>query len=131
MIRRFFYWLFKIFRHGSKKNIPKDDLDCKFTTIYLSEIPDKIEPNKLYVIGEPNFLWTAIFLCPCHCNQIIYLNLLSGNFPFWEIEIELDNIPTISPSIRRIKGCESHFFIRRGNIQWCRDDPHYIDSINV
>jgi glycyl-tRNA synthetase beta chain len=30
-----------------------------------------------------------------------------------------DGKPTISPSILRLRGCKSHFFIRNGQVLWC------------
>jgi len=36
-------------------------------TIRVPELPDKLQPERLYLIGENGFLWIAVLLCPCGC----------------------------------------------------------------
>ncbi len=64
------------------------------------------EENKIYVCKSEV---RADFICPCGCKQIISLNLLKGSTPLWKI-----NGNSITPSINRIVGCKSHFYITKG-----------------
>src|SRR5262245_42213742 len=84
----------------------------------VAELPEKLNEGVLYVAGENGYRWFAAMVCPCGCGETIYLNLLSGQRPCWELSIHADDSVTISPSIWRTKGCQSHFFVRRGQIQW-------------
>lgn len=84
---------------------------------YCEDVPDNVKPYVIYVIGENKCYWMALFKCPCGCDDEINLNLLDNTSPSWEIDHNVDE-PSISPSIRRIKKCKSHFFIKRGKVVW-------------
>src|ERR1035437_7794489 len=92
----------------------------RLTTIYLEELPDAIAPGAVYVLGEGRSHWFAALACPCGCGAIIQVSLLPDSKPYWRL-IEHANDGTISlePSIWRENGCQSHFFLRHGLIQWC------------
>jgi hypothetical protein len=49
---------------------------------------------------------------------VIQLNLLPDAEPLWSLTKHRDGTVTLSPSIWRQKGCRSHFFIRKGQIEW-------------
>lgn len=56
----------------------------------------------------------AALACPCGCGHRIMLNLLDQH----QLVIE-DGLPTVSPSILVSDApCVSHFFIRKGQVQW-------------
>ena len=40
--------------------------------------------------------------------------------PSWRCYLEFRKKPSLEPSIWRTTGCHSHFFLRRGQIVWCR-----------
>lgn len=85
----------------------------------VEDLPDDVEPLKLYVVGsEPN-LWAAAMMCPCGCKERIELNLLKAARPCWDVAVHQDGTASLSPSVWRQKGCESHFFLRNGFIRWC------------
>lgn len=85
--------------------------------IFLSEDPDIIEDNKLYVIGNYGYQWRAIMKCPCGCKEIIYLNLDKTTSPSWYLYNQKKG-PTLYPSVWRQKGCHSHFCLIKGKIKW-------------
>lgn len=89
-----------------------------FKTIYLDELPDELESDAIYLIGENGFLWSAALLCPCRCGAVIQLNLLPDAEPCWRVNEHGDGTVSISPSIWSRKGCGSHYFIKRGEIKW-------------
>jgi hypothetical protein len=61
-------------------------------------------------------------ICPCGCKEVINLNLLKTVRPRWSVKEHPDRTVTLTPSVWRQKGCRSHFFLRRGRIEWCHAD---------
>jgi hypothetical protein len=86
--------------------------------VAVDECPDRLQRLRLYLIGgvAP---WSAAFLCPCGCGEVIHLSLLIDDRPSWRLSFDRDGLPTLSPSVWRTKGCRSHFFLRQGSIVWC------------
>lgn len=80
-------------------------------------MPDRPMVRTLYLMGSPE-PWSAAFLCPCGCHEIIHISLLANDSPSWCLCINAKNEPTLEPSIWRKCGCGSHFFIRSGQIVW-------------
>jgi len=122
-------WLDSLWRSGrsivslpirwwSKKerNKPKP-----YRYVHVDEFPDSFEPSKLYLAGENGYLWAAAMLCPCGCGDLIELNLLKKVRPNWSVQEHPDGFPTLMPSVWRSEGCRSHFYLRRGHIDWCRE----------
>jgi len=87
----------------------------------VDELPDTLKPQRLYLIGE-GVPWSAALVCPCGCGELIHLSLLEKDSPSWRIHLDVDELPTLQPSVWRTKGCRSHFFLRHGTIHWCRLD---------
>jgi hypothetical protein len=85
----------------------------------VEEFPDSLKPLTVYLAGELGNLWAAAMLCPCGCGEKIELNLLKQVRPCWSAEQHADRSITLMPSVWRQKGCRSHFFVRRGRIDWC------------
>ncbi len=86
----------------------------------VDDAPKKPKANVLYTIGRPD-PWRAALVCPCGCNCVIHLSLLKNDSPRWHLTISGSGLPSLHPSIRRIAGCRSHFFIAKGEIVWCDD----------
>jgi hypothetical protein len=89
-----------------------------YTYKFVDETPDKLKNKVIYFIGHEGYYWQAVMMCPCSCKKIIQLNLIADHKPYWEYRIERNNQITLSPSIHRIVGCKSHFFVRKGKIIW-------------
>jgi len=87
--------------------------------VAVDELPDSLQRRRLYLIGGAA-PWSAAFLCPCGCGEVIHLSLLPDDAPRWSVSFSRDGLPTLSPSVWRTKGCRSHFFLRQGSIEWCR-----------
>jgi hypothetical protein len=77
-----------------------------------------MDPRIVYVVGETE-PWAVVFVCPCGCQQLVWLNLMEGHRPRWRIHISHRGVPTITPSVNRQVGCKSHFFLRSGRVIWC------------
>ena len=88
--------------------------------VIFNEIPDPgdMEPNEIYIESEDGEYFQAAMICCCGCNEVLYMNLCKQIKPCWSVEIDKDGLVTFIPSINRIVGCKSHFWIRNGVIQW-------------
>ena len=93
----------------------------KHTFLYVEDIPENVKDKVVYIVGERKHPWLIIFKCPCGCNNLIQLNLLKEASPCWKFQISNKEKITIYPSIWRITGCKSHFFIRKSKIEWAWD----------
>jgi len=89
-----------------------------YRVVRVEAEPNRLQPNCVYVVGEGDHVWQASLLCPCGCGETISLDLLQDSSPCWKLS-EVENLTTLRPSIRRVVGCRSHFFLRRGRIEWC------------
>ncbi len=90
----------------------------RFMVECVEELPDQVKPTRLYAIGsgEP---WLAAMECPCGCDGVIQLSLLEYDSPHWSLRVEPNGTGTITPSVWRTRDCRSHFFLRKGVIEWC------------
>ena len=71
----------------------------------------------------------VVFRCPCDlgCDQPMVLLPIAGledqhgykTGARWQLQSEPGEPLTLSPSIQRIGGCRSHFFVVEGRINWC------------
>lgn len=88
-------------------------------TVYLKEIPETLAPAEVYVLGEGSHKWFVAMLCPCGCGDSVEVSLLPDAEPRWSLTEHRDTTISLMPSIWRRSGCKSHFFLRRGLIEWC------------
>ncbi|TKW76928.1 MAG: hypothetical protein DI543_18380, partial [Bradyrhizobium icense] len=58
---------------------------------------------------------------PCGCGSVLHMNLLPDERPCWEVTQHGDGTASLHPSVWRQKDCKSHFWFRRGRVQWCSD----------
>jgi hypothetical protein len=87
----------------------------------IEDAPDVPDPLTIYLIGDHQNPWCAIFVCPCGCGETISLSLIVDDSPSWRAKFHHDETISISPSVWRTRGCKSHFFIRRGKVLWARE----------
>lgn len=88
-------------------------------TAVVEDLPEKPLPSTVYLVGEGEYLWFVAFVCPCGCGELVQLNLLPDARPRWSAEQHPDGTVSVSPSVWRVAGCRSHFFLRRGRVEWC------------
>ncbi len=86
---------------------------------YVSELPEDLTEEFIYIVGENKFLWFVALKCPCGCGDVIHLNLLPEANPYWKVESHSDGTVSLKPSVWSLKGCGSHYFVRNGEINWC------------
>ena len=88
-------------------------------TVWVGELPDTLDAQHVYIVGEGGHLWFAALLCPCGCGATVHMSLMPDGRPRWAMTAHEDGTISLSPSIWRTRGCRSHFFLRRGVIVWC------------
>jgi len=93
-------------------------LKRKYKYQFVTDIPELSKPRVLYIIENYGFLWQVVMICPCGCKKLLQMNLMKEYNPYWRFEIDKKNRISLHPSIQRVVGCKSHFFLRKGNIQW-------------
>lgn len=84
-----------------------------------SDIPELPAGETVHIVGEAGHLWFAVLACPCGCGEIIQLSLVPTGRPRWRHTVHWNGTVSLHPSINRIRGCKSHFYIRRGRTCWC------------
>jgi hypothetical protein len=87
--------------------------------IAAGALPKKLKRRVLYIVQEDGFDEQAAMICPCGCGEVLHMNLLPDERPCWTLTTHDDRTVTLAPSVWRKKKCGSHFFLRRGRIQWC------------
>ena len=85
---------------------------------YVADLPDHLKSGIVYIVGEGEYLWFAAMICPCGCGVTLHMNLMPHSRPRWEVIKHDDGSVTLDPSISRLTGCQSHFFLRHGRIVW-------------
>lgn len=93
----------------------------KYKYSLVSDIPDLIESNFIYIIENNGYQWQIVMLCPCGCKKTLHMNLMKEHKPYWSFEIDKRKRISLSPSVHRIIGCKSHFFVRKSVIIWCQN----------
>lgn len=107
------------FAKKKKESKKKYRANKKLKVRYSKDVPEDISNHYIYIIGENNFYWMAGLICPCGCGVFIQLNLLKEANPCWKFKITKDLI-SVYPSVRRTRGCKSHFYINKGKIIWAK-----------
>ncbi len=124
---KIFDWITSLFRKKepkpitSLKDLPileKEIVKFDFTHCFVEDLPEKINDNIIYIVGENGFYWMLGFNCPCGCKDIIHLSLLQDTSPKWNFKLNKNDSLSISPSIWRKMGCKSHFFIKNSKVKW-------------
>ncbi len=82
----------------------------------------RLDSKDVYVLGEGTHLWFVAMTCPCGCKETLQMSLLHDAKPKWKMIEHGDGTISLQPSIWRKVGCQSHFFLRHGLIQWCPDE---------
>jgi hypothetical protein len=98
-------------------------LQPKYRFYFLTDFPEIVDDEVIYIIGQRECPWLLAMKCPCGCDKLIQLNLLKDADPCWKFRISKKEKISISPSIWRTNGCKSHFFVRDSRIEWVKAKP--------
>ncbi|WP_394698693.1 DUF6527 family protein [uncultured Sphaerochaeta sp.] len=93
----------------------------KYKIKFLPKTPSLriIKKNLVYIIKNNDKYYWAILRCPCGCKNVISLSLSDSKDLYWTLSVTDYGYPTLTPSIKQIKGCYSHFYLKNGDIVWC------------
>lgn len=92
----------------------------RYRTVHVEDLPDRLKPRTLYVVGEPDFPLHASMACPRKtCSAVLNMNLAPDERPMWTLAQDAEGAPTLRPSVWRRTTCGCHFFLRCGRIDWC------------
>jgi hypothetical protein len=113
LIKRFLHWIQLQF--SQRRNSP-------YSTVVVEEyLPKKLKAGVLYLVEDDGVTEQAAMMCPCGCNNILHMNLLPDERPCWQVAQHSDGTATLHPSVWRKKDCGSHFWFKRGKVQWVRN----------
>lgn len=100
-----------------------DKLHRPYGTVVVEEhLPRSLRGRTLYIVEEDGYEEQAAMLCPCGCGRVLQMNLLTDERPCWRVTRHSDRTATLHPSVWRKRDCGSHFWFRKGRVQWCRDE---------
>ncbi len=83
-------------------------------------LPAQLPRRDLVLARENSEDWCVGMRCPCGCGHIIELLVVREAKPRWEVKVNTNGLPSLSPSVWLQKGCRSHFWIRDGQVFWCQ-----------
>lgn len=93
-------------------------------TVEYSEnnpINDQIRDKVLFIVGGKDYVKWIYIKCPCGCGDVLTLSLMKKNRPSWNLKVDKLSRATLYPSVWKKEGCRSHFWIRKGRLEWARN----------
>ncbi len=104
--------------------VPQDfGLNCPEYTMQriddYGDLPETLSRGVVFIIGNRGNEWLAALSCPCGCDSKLLLNIMDDVHPYWRWTVDKDQLITLSPSVNRLTGCKSHFFLVKGRVDWC------------
>lgn len=82
-------------------------------------LPRRLPRRNIVLARDGDGDWCVGMRCPCGCGSTIELLIVQGVAPRWDLRVDSRGRPTLEPSVFLQTGCRSHFWLRRGRIQWC------------
>lgn len=92
----------------------------KYRVCKQEELPTALDHHTLYLLGDGECYWMAAIKCPCGCGDLIQLSLASSGHPRWTVDMNQPHEVSLHPSVHRMTGCRSHFFLKKGKVVWCK-----------
>ena len=82
-------------------------------------LPSRLPTRDLVLAREDGEDWCIGMTCPCGCGRPIELLVINEAKPRWDVSVDAQGFPNLSPSVWVKTGCRSHFWIRGGRVHWC------------
>ncbi|MEQ9040227.1 MAG: DUF6527 family protein [Silicimonas sp.] len=97
-------------------------LPFDFLTTRAPSLQDRtvLAPETLTVVESGNVKKWACLRCPGGCGEVITLSLNPNQRPRWDISEDFWSRPTVHPSVHQKNECGCHFWIKKGQVNWCR-----------
>lgn len=83
--------------------------------------PNELRPDEIVAVVAGDETKWLCFLCPCDSGEIVRLAVSKTRRPAWTYTADRLGRPTIHPSIWQLDGCRCHFWVKKGEIDWCGD----------
>jgi hypothetical protein len=96
--------------------------DPPYRTVVAKDVlPSRLTKRTLYIVEDDGYEEQVAMLCPCGCGRVLHMNLLPDERPCWKLIRHMDGSASLHPSVWRKKDCGSHFWFKKGKVQWCRE----------
>jgi hypothetical protein len=82
-------------------------------------LPKRLPGRNLVLARDGDEDWCVGMRCPCGCGETIELLLIREAKPRWDLLVDPSGRPSLKPSVWLQTGCRSHFWLRRGRVEWC------------
>src|ERR1700744_2789777 len=86
--------------------------DALYRGLRVDDVPEALKKHTVYLVGDDDYLWSAVMACPCGCGKRLEMNLLPTAKPVWKLTEGKSGEISLHPSIWLKTGCEAHFFLR-------------------
>lgn len=83
--------------------------------------PREIPDGEMFLVEYKGRRYWTVFRCPCRCGEVVTLMATSDHGPTWRIDQSKEGRPCLRPSVWRMAGCHSHFWVHDGRVYWCSD----------
>lgn len=121
MLKALFSWLTSLFYTPPAPRTRDNRSIKRYVVRRESDVPDMPVDGALYLVMDGSGqAWLAVLRCPCGCGATIQLPMTASSRPCWHFRGPSER-PGLWPSVRRSTGCRSHFILRGGSVEWCRD----------
>lgn len=91
----------------------------KLVLVEGDSLPTLMPRRNLVLAREDGEDWCVGLRCPCGCGDVIELLVIPEAKPRWDVRVDGKSRPSLSPSVWRKTGCQSHFWLRNGRVEWC------------
>lgn len=89
-----------------------------YRAAHVTDLPDQLKHDRVYVVGEDGYDWSAAMLCPGGCGKTLEMNLLPDAKPVWSLTQGTDGTVSLHPSVWLKTVCACHFVLKRGRVRW-------------
>jgi hypothetical protein len=87
----------------------------------VNRTPRDIPDGEMFLVEYRGRRYWTVFRCPCRCGEVITLMAESDRGPTWRVNRSKLGRPCLRPSVWRMAGCHSHFWVHDGRVYWCLD----------
>ena len=85
---------------------------------HVTDLPDKLKPGTVYIVGDDGYDWSAAMRCPGGCGKTLEMNLLPDAHPAWKVNEHRNGLVSLCPSVWLKTGCKCHFVLQHGRVRW-------------
>ena len=92
--------------------------DFELESVSDHPLEGELRAGSALVVMDPFPKWVYL-RCPCGCGDVVMLSLSESRRPRWALWRDWLGRVSLSPSVHRLEGCRSHFWLHRGTVHWC------------